>query len=521
MDTKEILKFCLEKGLLLDKEVLGLFSEESDVESVKLIIEKIKNHTQRKIITKNLFHENKEQVNLFFSSLPRVSQEKLENLKVKLGLNIEISKEISIPIPSIKKTENALEGGAVKVLSADCSLGKKFVMSDFVNYFRNRFLEMREFLQGSPGLNNPISINKLSNVRQAVSLIGMVRSKKPTKNKNLMFEIEDLTGSTKLLVNKDNKEVFNKAEDIALDSVLGFKCSGNRQILFVQDVIFPEAKILERKRASVEEYALFLGDIHYGSKNFMKEKFLRFIEYLEGKIPNTPEVEKIKYIFIVGDLVTGVGNYPNQEKDLEIIDLEDQFNGIAKLLGRIRKDITIIISPGNHEGIRLMEPQPLYDEKYAWGLYDMGNVVLTENPVTINIASRKDFSGFNVLAYHGFSYLYYASNVAKLMKIKAANAPEKIMGYLLKNRHLAPTHGSVQYFPCGKDVHLIRKSPDIFISGHTHKACVTYFNNILLVSCATWESLTPYQEKFGNVPDYCKVPMLNLKTRAVKILDFE
>ena len=107
------------------------------------------------------------------------------------------------------------------------------------------------------------------------------------------------------------------------------------------------------------------------------------------------------------------------------------------------------------------------------------------------------------------------------MKEKAVNHPEKIMEYLLKFRHLAPTHGSVQYFPCDRDNHVIRQVPDIFVSGHLHKSGVVYYNNILLVSTSTWESLTPYQEKFGNVPDHCKVPMMNLKTRAVKILDFE
>ena len=30
----------------------------------------------------------------------------------------------------------------------------------------------------------------------------------------------------------------------------------------------------------------------------------------------------------------------------------------------------------------------------------------------------------------------------------------------------------------------------------------------------------PYQEKMGFKSDYCKVPMFNLKTREVKILDF-
>jgi DNA polymerase II small subunit/DNA polymerase delta subunit B len=50
---------------------------------------------------------------------------------------------------------------------------------------------------------------------------------------------------------------------------------------------------------------------------------------------------------------------------------------------------------------------------------------------------------------------------------------------------------------------------------------LTYYNNILVVSNAGWEAATEYQKRFGNEPDFCKVPMFNLKTRAVKILDFE
>ena len=72
-----------------------------------------------------------------------------------------------------------------------------------------------------------------------------------------------------------------------------------------------------------------------------------------------------------------------------------------------------------------------------------------------------------------------------------------------------------------KKMLLIRNVPDIFVSGHTHKCAVTYYNNILVISVSCWEAMTPYQEKFGNKPDHCKVPMLNLKTRAVKLLDFE
>jgi len=172
--------------------------------------------------------------------------------------------------------------------------------------------------------------------------------------------------------------------------------------------------------------------------------------------------------------------------------------------------------------VRLMEPQPPFDEKYAWPLYNIENVILTGNPAYVNIGAKKgkDFPGFNVLTYHGFSYSYYANNVQSLSE-KRLNAPSKIMAYLLKNRHLAPANSSVQYFPSEEDELLIRKVPDIFVSGHTHKMEISFYKGVLIISVAAWEQETEYQKRKGVKPDFCKVPMLNLKTRAIKILDFE
>ncbi len=520
MDPKEILKFCADNGFLLDQEVLNLFSEASNIDSVKLILERIKVHTQQRIITKKIFNENKEKVNRFFSDLPEEDKKKLENLKIKLGLSIEISKEVREEIPPIKQTNLLEQGGNLKILSTNHIKNKKPEVDDFVKYFRNRFLETRKILQEHPELNNTVSINKISGNKQGISVIGVISDKKITKNKNIIFDVEDMTGNTRVLVNYNKSELYKSAEDIPLDSVMGFRCSGSREILFVNNIVFPDSTLFERKKSPVEEYALFLGDLHFGSKKFLEENFLKFIDYVNGKISRTP-AEKIKYIFIVGDLVTGVGNYPNQENDLKIKDLEEQFLGISELLAKIRRDIKIIITSGNHDGIRLMEPQPMLDEKYAWSLYNMKNVFLTENPSYVNIGSLKNFSGFDVLLYHGFSFPYYADNVPRFMQEKVMNAPEKIMAYLLKNRHLAPTHASVQYFPSESDLHFIKKTPDIFFAGHTHKSAVSYYNNILTISSSSWESKTPYQEKFGNEPDHCKVPMFNLKTRNVRILDFE
>jgi len=565
--NKDLLKFCVEKGFLLDEEVLKLLSETGDLESAKLVLESVKNTTQKKIITLKIF-QDKEKTNNVFSSLPEQNQKKLEKLKIKLGLKIEISKEISSniqekPNKDLKQEKNKISDentnphsdlhnkisdentnphsdlhnkisdentnphsdlhkeANVKILSNYLYAGKKLVIKDFINYYRNRFSETRDFLQESPQLDNLVSIGKIYGSRQGISLIGIVSKKRVTKNKNLLFEIEDLTGKIKVIVNQNKKEIYEKAEEIALDSIVGFKGSGNREIFFVNDIVFPDATIPERKKSNVEEYALFIGDLHFGSKLFLENSFLKFIDYLNGKIPNTPEAENIKYLFIVGDVVTGVGNYPNQEKDLKIVDLEEQFIALANILDKVRKDIKIIISPGNHDGVRLMEPQPFLDEKYAWPLYNLKNVILTTNPCQVNIGANDSFVGFDVLTYHGFSFPYYVNNVPRLMMKKAMNSPDLIMKYLLRNRHLAPTHASAQFFPSEEDNLVIKKIPDIFVAGHTHKSTVSYHNNILLISISCWEAMTPYQEKFGNEPDHCKVPMLNLKTREVKILDFE
>jgi len=549
---KEILQFCIERGLLIEPEVLNLLSETKDKESVKLIIEKIARTHERKIITKTFLEQNKDQVREFFLTLPEENKKSLEKLKIKLGLEIEISKEVSnitqkSPILQINPQTNQQIKEAIKEKTSDIkkepqrqdynllkkdtkvsvsfespALIKKIGVGDFVKNLRSRFYEIKNLLQEHQELDSLVSINKLSDKRQRFSIIGMVYDKRITKNKNILLDVEDFTGKIRVLVNQNNIELYEKAEELVLDSIIGFSGFGDKNIFFANNIVFPDIMVSEKKKSPSEEYALFLGDLHYGSKFFMEESFRKFIDYVNGKVPETniDEISKIKYILLVGDVVAGVGNYPGQQRDLRIDDIEEQFKSLAEILGKIRKDITIIISPGNHDGVRLMEPQPPLDEKYAWPLYSMGNVILTGNPSYVNIGAEEDFPGFDILTYHGFSYPYYANNVQSLSE-KRLNAPDKIMRYLLKNRHLAPANSSVQYFPSEKDNLIIRKVPDIFVSGHTHKMAVSSYNGVLIISIAAWEEETEYQKRFGNKPDFCKVPMLNLKTRQIKILDFE
>ena len=421
MPTKEILKFCIEKGLLIDKSFLEFLAENTDVESAKLIIGRLKTYSDKKIINQKSFEESKEKVREFLFKLPEENQKKFEKLKIKLGFTLEISREID-PIHSETQKEilfHEFSPTNIRILDMPFFVGKKLEVKDFVVHFKNRFSEMSSILQGHSEMVNPISIGKLSN-----------------SNSNILFDVEDLTGRIKILVNGDKKDLFEKAENICLDGVFGFRVSGNKEILFANEIIFPDSFLQQKKNSPYNESVAFLGDLHYGSKRFLENDFLKFIDSLNGKNKiDELDTSKIKYLFVVGDLVTGIGNYPNQEKDLKIKDLEEQFQGLADFFKKIRKDIKIIISPGNHDGVRLMEPQPILDEKYAWPLHDLKNIILTANPARINIGSddKKAFNGFDILTYHGFSFTFYANNIPELVKKRAMDCPEEIKSQLSEN----------------------------------------------------------------------------------------
>jgi len=366
------------------------------------------------------------------------------------------------------------------------------------------------------------SIGKLPNQKKNVSVIGLVHDIKTTKNKNILVELEDLTGSVRVMISRNKPELFEKAQSLVLDEVVAVSGVGSREIIFANDIVFPDIT-KEKKLSPKEEYAAFTADIHVGSVKFLEQNFLKFIKWLNCETGSEEQKEmakKVKYLFIVGDTVDGVGIYPGQESELKIKDVKEQYKALAQYLREIRKDINIIICPGHHDAVRPIEPQPKIPKDFAPDLYEMKNVFLTTNPSLVRIGQTKNFEGIDVMMYHGDSLDYYANNVDSLRLSNAKQSPDMIIHFLLKKRHLAPSHTSTTYYPSEKDYLLLRTIPDVFVSAHIHKSAVSYYNNILTISCSCWQEKTDYQEKFGHEPDPCKVPILNLKTGKVSIIDF-
>ncbi|MBU0461355.1 MAG: metallophosphoesterase, partial [Nanoarchaeota archaeon] len=277
-------------------------------------------------------------------------------------------------------------------------------------------------------------------------------------------------------------------------------------------------------KAPEEVYAAFISDMHFGSKVFMHEEWNKFLKWIGGETGSDEQKElasKIRYLFIVGDLVEGVGIYPGQENDLEVRDIYEQYNIFAQFLKQIPTHINIIVCPGNHDAMRIAEPQPPLYKDFAAAIYALPNVTLVSNPAIVRIHEKEDFPGFDVLIYHGFSYIYYADKVESIRSAGGQSRVDLVMQFLLQRRHLAPTHESTLYLPdADKDSLVIEKVPDLFVSGHIHRVGVFNYRNIQMVECSCWLKTTDYQEKMGLKPQPARVPIINLKTRKPKILKF-
>ena len=151
------------------------------------------------------------------------------------------SASYSIKEPDPKPSEKNLFEKNINILSYTPKNNNKIEVKDFVNHFKKRFESISEILQKRLELDNLVSIDKISGSRQGISIIGMVYSKVITKNKNIILEVEDLTGKIKILVSKLKEDIYKIAEEICLDSVLGFRCSGNNEILFANKIFFPDS----------------------------------------------------------------------------------------------------------------------------------------------------------------------------------------------------------------------------------------------------------------------------------------
>ena len=398
---------------------------------------------------------------------------------------------------------------------------KKFssngTMEDYLQYFQDRFKRLERLLRQRIDVKaaTPIQEAAKSQPRAKLKIICMITEKRESKQ-NIVLTVEDLQASaTALVTHKSSEELHKKAQMLLPDQVVCLAVMKTRSRLFlVEDIIFPEVGQKPRQRASQPVYAVLTSDLHVGSMKFNKDSFKRFILWLNGKYGNDKMKEMaghVKYVLAAGDIVDGIGVYPNQAKELVIKDINNQYKLAAKLISKIPDYIEVVVSPGNHDAPRKALPMPAISNAALLELQQTGRVHSLGDPSMVSLHK------VDVLMYHGRSLDDIIGTVPGITH----DHPEKAMRLLLQGRHLAPQYGGkTMLSPENRDFLIIEKVPDIFHAGHIHVVGQCNYRGVTIINSGGWQEQTEYMQKLGLVPTPGKVPVVNLQTLETSILSF-
>ncbi|MFX1571333.1 MAG: DNA-directed DNA polymerase II small subunit [Promethearchaeota archaeon] len=396
---------------------------------------------------------------------------------------------------------------------------------DFYDLTLDKFNRLKKLMRRKTEARSADNINNILRLssKVTVSLIGIVNEIRKTKNNNFILVLEDLTGLVNVIIRKDseNQENIKIAERTLNDQVVYIEGTynpgekGKKGIIYCNYISKIDIPKDYTPNTSPDPLSIVLvSDTHIGSKEFEEKLWNRFISFLKGKIGNKYQREKsgrIKYIIINGDLVDGIGVYPNQISDLVISDIYDQFEKAKEILSEIPDHIKIIYSPGNHEPVRNALPRPAVPKKYSESLLNI-DVICIGNPSVVQTHN------VNTIVYHGDSIL----DLNQLIPGLDNNKPIDTMKELLKCRHLAPVYGGkTQIAPTKKDWLVIDKIPDIFHTGHIHINGIGFYNNIALVNSGCFQSQTEFMNSLGIHPTPGILSIIELDTLKGTQLDLK
>jgi len=336
-----------------------------------------------------------------------------------------------------------------------------------------------------------------SNDVETILLAGLLMSRRQQKNM-VEVTIDDMSGALSAVATTE--DLRNQISMLVSDQMVMLEIESQkrgRQNFLIRSITSPEIPEHMPNKSRSESYVLLTSDLHIGSKYFMETEFLRFIEWLSS---DDDVGSKIKFLCIAGDVIDGVGIYPNQDKELKEIDASKQLMYAMMLLNQIPKHIEIFIIPGNHDLGRRALPQsslsPFID-RYT------DNFHLIGNPSLIKL------DGVKLLMFHGQSLDDIIAATPGLSYSRPADA----MKMLLKARHLSPIYGErTPIAPEEEDMLVISEVPDIFHAGHVHIVDVGRYRNTLVVNSGAWQSQTRYQQTMGIMPTPGIVILINLST---------
>ena len=463
MDVSTILQYALSRGFQINPDVLGVL-ERASVEDIRHVIKEIVRE------------------------------------KLKSGGRTISSSDIICALggsPADEPFENRCE--VVVDPTGKTASGEGVV--GFGSLFVSRYEKMRRVVAGRPEAKSfkRVASIKANGVGDGAYTCGLVWGfDEPTRKRGGRLFLEDPTGTLELIVpyEEGGGSVIPAQDQFVVVRVADGRSGG----LIAQEIDVPDVAMRAPNKSTTDVYAVLLSDLHVGSRYFMKKEFDGFLAWLSS---DEPMALRVGFVLICGDVVDGVGIYPNQNKELVLYTAEEQMARLDELVGRIPERIKVVISPGNHDPGRRALPQPAIPRRYASALWERPNVVMVGNPATVLL------NGVRVLMYHGQGI----DDVVKVMPNLSYQNPTNAMKVLLRSRHLSPIYGrGTPIAPELEDMMVVEDVPDIFHAGHVHVTAAEKYRGVTLINSGAWQAMTPFQESAGITPSPGYAVLVNLKT---------
>ncbi len=378
-------------------------------------------------------------------------------------------------------------------------------VNDFAQYFRSRYFTLKRLIEKRNDFGRAMDIARAKTLDREIRIIGLVYEKSTTKNGHTMLTVEDETDTAKIFISKESPLA---SESFVEDEVIGIvaKPNAQRTLLMAEKIFRPDIpKNNTWELSDAVSKIAFLSDVHVGSTTFLENDWNRMIKWLKANSVK----EDLNYIVFPGDVVDGIGVFPDQDKELSITDIYEQYERLAEYLKDIPDHIKMVIHPGNHDAARLAEPQPALNSVFTKS-FD-SNILMVGNPIYLSVEGR------TVLTYHGKSMDDWIAGVQHL----TYDNPLNVMREMCSRRHLAPIYGQRNALaPEKKDYMAMEIIPEIFVSGHVHGAGQDIYNGVRLINASTWQDQTEYQRMHNFNPDPSIMPVVSLSSGKINMLNF-
>ena len=375
--------------------------------------------------------------------------------------------------------------------------------------FASRFNKLKQIMSDRPESKKVKDIESVKSITKnddELFVWGLVSDRKSDRNIT-KITLEDPTSSMEIVVFEG--DLKDTADTLLMDQFAMFKIvPAKNGGFFAKEILLPDIPEHTTNRSKTETYAVFLSDLHVGSKFFMEEELSEFIKWISSA---DPIARKIRFVVVGGDLIDGVGVFPGQEKILNQTTTEGQLQKTFEVLDKIPKHIKVFLISGNHDAGRKALPQPAIPKMYNSQLWDRENFFMLGNPSMVSL------NGVKVLMYHGQSI----DDVVRTTPGVSYDKPAAVMRHFLRARHMSPIYGSrTPIAPETEDMMVIDDIPDIFHSGHVHFVGLDMYKGVLIVNSGAWQRQTDFQESVGITPTPGMAIIVNLQTMKVYQKDF-